>query len=278
MSTNVSAKIKYVNVLMESKKYDEAITKLNEISKTDTTRNDLNRAFAICYFETSKYDKALSASEHFFKKTTPEKTKPIDLYYYGKALSKNNKDSLAIEKFKAAYKMDTTNIDILSDIAGSFSKMKKYNDAAYYYELKISKPSEKSKITDYYKLGLVYYNLKSWVKADSTYAYITRNKPDFMNGKAYYWRGLINSNIDSASVTWQAKPYFEKYAEMIKNDSVKFAKDLVTCYDYFASYYFLGPNKEICEARKYWDKIIILDAKNEKATELLEKTKGKCNK
>ena len=78
MSTNISAKIKYVNVLMESKKYDEALTKLNEISKSDTSRNDLNRAFAISYYETTKYDKALISSENFFKKATPDKIKVID--------------------------------------------------------------------------------------------------------------------------------------------------------------------------------------------------------
>ncbi|MEI6124068.1 MAG: tetratricopeptide repeat protein [Bacteroidota bacterium] len=272
MSTNVSAKIKYVNVLMDSKKYDEALAKLNEISKTDTSRNDLNRAYAICYFETGKYDKALISSETFFKKTTPDKTKAIDYSYYGKALSKNNKDSIAVEKFKAAYNMDTTNYDILSDIAGSYNKLKKYKEAADYYELKISKPSEKSKISDYYKLGLVYYSLKNWVKADSSYANITRNKPDFMNGKSYYWRGLINSNLDTASITWQAKPYFEKYVEIVKNDSVKFAKDLVTCYDYLAYYYY--KNADFCSALLYWQKIIALDPTNKKAKELIAQTKA----
>ncbi len=283
MSTNISAKIKYVNVLMESKKYEEALNKLNEISKSDTSRNDLNRAFAICYFETAKFDKALQASDHFFKKATPDKIKIVDYSYYGKALSKNNKDSLAIEKFKAAYKMDTLNYDILSDIAASYNKMKKYKDAAAYYELKISKPTEKSKVADYYKLGLVYYNIgktdksgETWKKADTTFAFITNTKPDFMNGKSFFYRGIINSNIDSASVSWQARPFYQKYVEMVGKDTLKFATDLVICYDYLASYYFLGPDKKICDAIRYWEKIVALDPKNERALGLLKETKGKC--
>jgi tetratricopeptide (TPR) repeat protein len=219
----------------------------------------------------------MTSIDKFFKNSTPEKLKVTDYYYKGKILSKNNKDSLAIIDFKTAYSMDTTDYDILSDIAASYNKLKKYDEAARYYELKISKPSDRPRFADQYKLGLVYYNLKNWVKADSAYSVITRGKGDFMNGKAYYWRGLINANIYSASVTWQAKPYFEKYAEMIRNDSVKLAKDLITCYDYFASYYFLGPDKKICEARKYWEKIVALDDKNERALGLLKETKGiKC--
>jgi len=275
ISTNVSAKIKYVNVLIESQKYKEAINQLNEIAKSDTTRNDLNRAFAYCYYETADYPNALAYISKFFSKADPEKVLVSDYTYFGKILSKNKQDSLAIVKFEDALKMDSSQYDIYSEIANSYTKLKKFDKAAENYQKKIERGT--ASLADYYKLGLVYYNMKNWVNADETYKYVTEKKADFMNGKAYYYRGLVNANIDSTGVTWQAKPYFESYIEIVKNDSVKYTNDLITCYDYLASYYFLGPEKVICKARYYWEKIIMLKPDNEKALDLLKETKdAKC--
>jgi len=274
ISTNISAKIKYVNVLIESQKYKDAINQLNEIVKTDTSRNDLNRAFAYCYYETGDYPKALEYIQKFFNRSDPEKIIISDYIYFGKILSKNKQDSLAITKFETAFSLDSTQYDVLSEIGQCCSKLKIYDSAAYHYELKIA--FGVANLADYYRLGLVYYNLKNWEKADEAYKHIAETKPDYMNGKAFYWRGLVNSNIDSTSVTWQAKPYFETYVDMVKNDSVKYANDLVTCYDYLASYYFLGPQKEICKARMYWKKIVALKPEDTRALDLLKETKGKC--
>jgi tetratricopeptide (TPR) repeat protein len=281
MSTNVSAKIKYVNVLMESKKYDEAIKKLDEISKTDTSRNDLNRAYAISYFETNKFDKALISSEKYFKKSTPEKIKFVDYSYYGKSLSKNNKDSLAIISYLKAYDLDTSNYDVLSDIATSYNRLKKYSDAARYYEMKLAKPTDKPRYADQYKLGLVYYNLgqsekniEVWKKADASFKVITEGKPDFMNGKAYFYRAIITSMVDTLTNTIEAKPLFEKYITFGIADSVKNKSELISCYDYLAYNYF--KIKDFCNARMYWQKILFLDPKNAKALDLLKETNGKC--
>ena len=171
--------------------------------------------------------------------------------------------------------MDSTQYDIYSEIANSYSRLKKFGKSAEAYQKKIDKGA--SSLADYYKLGLVYYNMKNWTKADETYKYVTETKAEFMNGKAFYYRGLVNANIDSTGVTWQAKPYFESYIEIVKNDSVKYTNDLITCYDYLASYYFLGPEKVICKARYYWQKMIMLKPENEKALDLLDETKNtKC--
>jgi len=275
ISTNVTAKIKYVNVLIESQKYKEAIIQLNEIAQSDTTRNDLNRAFAYCYFETSDYENALAYISKFFNRAEPEKILVSDYVYYGKILSKNKQDSLAIGKFEEALLMDSTQYDIYSEIANSYTRLKKFDKSAEAYQKKIDRGA--SSLADYYKLGLVYYNMKNWTKADETYKYVTETKAEFMNGKAFYYRGLVNANIDSTGVTWQAKPYFESYIEIVKNDSVKYTNDLITCYDYLASFYFLGPEKVICKARYYWQKMIMLKPENEKALDLLDETKNtKC--
>ena len=269
---NVTARIKYVGALIDAKKYKDALSELTEIKKIDSTRNDLNRAMAYCYYEINDYKNALLYINKFFSRATPEKTLPSDYFYRGKILSRTNADSLAIFDFEKALELDAENFEILTEMAESYKDLKKYEKAVEFHKLKISK---KGGTADYYRLGLVYYNMQAWHQADTAFMYITINKPDYMKGKAFYWRGLCNANIDTAAVTWQAKPFFESYIEMVKADSVKYAKDLVVCYDYIASYYLIG-QKDPCNAEIYYTKIIALDPKNERILDLLGEAAKQC--
>jgi tetratricopeptide (TPR) repeat protein len=275
LTDNINAKLKYVNVLIEIKDFKEAAAQLEDIYKVDSSRNDLNRGLAYCYYETQEYDKALIYIDKFFKKSKPEKVIPSDYLYLGRIQSKKGKDSLAIESFIMAYKIDTANHDILSDIAASYSKMKKYDHAASYYWQKRIK--NKATMSDFYKLGIVYIQSQKWGKADTTFGYITENKPEFMGGNAFYYRGISYSQIDLNCDTTIAKGYMEKYIEYAKIDSVKNAKNLINAYDYLASFYLMNKsNKDICMSVFYWEKMLMLDPKNQKAMDLLKDTKGKC--
>jgi tetratricopeptide (TPR) repeat protein len=275
LTDNINAKLKYVNVLIEIKDFKEAVNQLEDIYKVDSSRNDLNRGLAYCYFETQSYDKALLYIDKFFKNSKPEKVIPSDYLYLGRIQSKKGKDSLAIESFIMAYKLDTANHDILTDIATSYSKMKKYEHAAIHYLKKIAK--NKATVSDYYKLGIVYIQSQKWGKADTTFGYITTNKPDFMGGNAFLYRGIAFSQIDINCDTTIAKGYMEKYVEYAKVDSVKNSKNLLTAYDYLASFFLINKTfKDICMSVFYWEKMLLLDPKNQKAIDLLKDAKGKC--
>ncbi len=275
LTDNINAKLKYVNVLIDIKDFKEAVIQLEDIYKVDSSRNDLNRGLAYCYFETQNYDKAIIYIEKFFKNSKPEKIIPSDYLYLGRIQSKKGKDSLAIESFVIAYKLDTANHDILTDIAASYSKMKKYDEAAAHYLKKIAK--NKATTSDYYKLGIVYIQSQKWGKADTTFKYITTNKPDFMNGNAFYYSGIACSQMDPSCDTTFAKDNMTKYIEYAKTDSVKNANNLTNAYFYLGSFYVTSKKyKDFCEAKYYYEKILFLDPKNQKAAELLKDAKKVC--
>lgn len=92
---NTTARIQYVNTLIDLKNYKEAINQLNEILRNDTTNNDLNRALAYSYYETGQYDKALMYSKKFFSRAKPDKIRPTDYVYLGRSYAKTKQDSLA---------------------------------------------------------------------------------------------------------------------------------------------------------------------------------------
>ncbi|MCX6246439.1 MAG: tetratricopeptide repeat protein [Bacteroidetes bacterium] len=232
---NTTARIQYVNTLIELKNYNEAIVQLNEILKNDTSNNDLNRALAYSYFETGQYDKGLLYSKKFFRRADLSKVRATDFAYLGRLLAKTKQDSLAHEMLLKAFKMDTSHSELLSEAAMSMIKLKKYDKAIDIYNMKIT--VKKIVPNDYYNLGKVYYNVKSWGKVDTTLAYYSTLMPDHVQG--YLWRARALVNIDTTSKLGLAKPVYEIMIEKARVDSLKNAKELMEAYSYLAYYYLV---------------------------------------
>jgi uncharacterized protein HemY len=200
--------------------------------RTDTSNNDLNRALAYSYFETGQYDKGLLYSKKFFRRANPEKIRATDFAYLGRLLAKTKQDSLAHEMLVKAFKIDTSRSELLSEAAMSLIKIKKYDKAIDIYNMKIT--LKKAVPNDYYNLGKVYYNTKSWGKVDTTLAYYNTLMPDHVQG--YLWRARALVNIDTTSKLGLAKPVYESMIEKAKTDTVKNSKELMEAYSYLAYY------------------------------------------
>jgi uncharacterized protein HemY len=232
---NTTARIQYVNTLIDLKNYKEAINQLNEILKTDSSNNDLNRALAYSYYETGQYDKALVYSKKFFSRAKPDKIRTTDYVYLGRSYAKTKQDSLAHIYLLKAYQMDTSRTDLLSEAAVSMMKLKKYDKAIEDYNLKIAR--NKAVPGDYFALGIAYYNIKNWGKADSTLKYLNTLVPDLIPG--YLWRARSLVNIDTTCKLGLAKPVYETLIDKAKSDTVKNAKELMESYSYLAYYYLV---------------------------------------
>jgi len=229
---NTTARIQYVNTLIELKNYNEAINQLNEVLRTDTSNNDLNRALAYSYYETGQYDKGLQYSRKFFRRAKPDKIRATDYAYMGRLLAKTKQDSLASEMLVKAFTIDTSRSDLLSEAARSMIKLKKYDKAIEIYQMKIA--LKKTDKIDYYVLGKAYYNTKSWGKADSTLMYYSTLMPEDIQG--YLLRASALVNIDTTFKLGLARPVYEAMIEKAKTDTVKNAKELMVAYSYLAYY------------------------------------------
>jgi tetratricopeptide (TPR) repeat protein len=232
---NITARIQYVNLLMEVKKYERAITELNEIMKTDSSKNDLNRALAYCYYETGQYEKGMYYMKKFFKTVKEDQSRPADFVYLGRLYAKLHQDSISEQVLMKAYKLDTTRVELLSEAALAMIKLKRYDKAVRLYNLKIE--LKKALPGDYYNLGKVYYNMKEWQKVDSVLTYFNTMQPDFVAG--YLWRARALVNIDTTSKLGLAKPVYETLIEKAKMDTLKNAKELMEAYSYLAYYYLV---------------------------------------
>lgn len=260
---NLNARTRYASFLFLSKNYTDAITELNAVRSEDSTNNILNRLLAYSYFETGDYTNGMKYINKFFA-GNPKKILPSDYEYMAKLYSKTGNDSLAVINYEKAFQMDTTQKEILSDIASIYLKQKKYPQAITYYQRKISSFDSKNP-NDYFGLGRAYLYSKDFVNADSAFAQITRIQPAL--GIGYFWRARANAQLDPDSKKGLALPHYEAFVEKSGAPSEKNKRDLIEAYEYMGAYYF---EKDKAKAKEIWTKVAELDPKNVKAKKALE--------
>ena len=271
LSHNTAARKQFVNTLIELKDYPEAINQLNEILQVDSTDNDVNRALAYSYFETQQYDKGLVYIKKFIANAKPEKVRSLDYAYYGRLLAKTKQDSLATEQLMKAYDLDTSKVELISEAALSYTKIKKYDKAKEHYELKIS--LKKGVPMDYYNLGKVYYSILDYVKADTNLAIFNAMQPDYIPGFA--WRARTKSNLDvkdpkGFNTTGYAVPLYEGLIVKTQADTVKYMKERFESFDYLAFYHFSQWSRdqklkdEAAKALEYYIRMTAVNPNDEK--------------
>ncbi|MEX1188568.1 MAG: tetratricopeptide repeat protein [Bacteroidia bacterium] len=266
---NTGARIRYASFLYVTKEYQEAINEIESIWQVDTTRNLLNRLAAYSSYEVKEYEKGLMHIENFFARQPADKILPTDYAYYGKLLSETGNDSLAIEKLKIAVAKDSTETDLLSEMATLYSKMKKFDKAIEMYQLKAE--LQKATTNDYYRMGQAYYQTQEFGKADTAFMKVTEIQPKLLVG--YLWRARSNSNLDPDTKEGLAKPYYDEVVLKGEEDTVKNQKELMEAYKYLGFYYYL--TKDYPNSRIYWEKVKAIEPKDQQALDALKDMKGK---
>ena len=150
--------------------------------------------------------------------------------------------------------------------------MKKYEDAAITLQKKVN--LGKASDIDIYYMGKDYYILKQWEKADTSLALFIARQPESMNG--LIMRARTKTNLDTTSKNGLAIPYYEKVVQKARTDSAKYSKEIIEAYDYLGGYYVIV-QKDYKKAKYYYNMILAIDPKNEKAKNILntKELKGK---
>ena len=254
---NCGARIRYASFLYISKSYSEALSELASVAqRCDSNNLTMLRIQSYSYYEEKKYDQGLQ---------TMEKRLDKDFEYYGKTLIALNKDSLGIEQLQKAFAIDPTRVDLLSEIAGAWFKLKNYPNSILFLNQKISQGKD-VKVADYYNLGRSFYYNNQFPSADSAFMKVNELSSKYASG--WLWRADANSHIDSTSELGLAKPFYEKYIEIASIDKEKNKKNLIESYNYLA-YYYIQQN-DLVQGKSFYEKIIELDATNEDALDKLK--------
>jgi len=270
---NCSARIRFASFLYLSKDYPGAINEMNQLKQNCDPENlTLLRVATYSYYETKDYAKGISTVQKLFSKLEPEKITAIDYEYYGKLLAANNQDSAGIIQLRKAYEMDNARTDLLSLMADTLIKLKKYPEAISTLNEKISTGKD-VKTLDYVNLARSYFFNYDFVKADSAWMKVNELAPTYASG--YLNRGRANAYIDSTSEKGLAKPYYEKYIELTLADTtpMNIAKKsgLIESYRYMAAYYVRPESKDYGKVKEYLQKILDLAPDDKEAKEGIDR-------
>jgi len=269
----------YSTLLYLAKDYKKAIEIIQEIGKVKANDSQLNHILAYSYYALNDTSNGIPVFQKYFSLTNPKEYISTDFQYYGKLLALASKDSLAIDAYKKALKMDTSLVYLHGDIASLYLKSKKYGEASDEYALKEKTTGRKLSLREYFDWGRALMATKQFVLADSVFSKMIQLKPDLPIG--YLWRARTNASIDTTSELGLSKPYYEKFIELaLKSpDVTRMKNDLIEAYSYLGFYYFLkreDPAFKDTWRQNYidnWQKVLALDPENTKAKNAMDNLK-----
>jgi tetratricopeptide (TPR) repeat protein len=244
----LSARDRYAKFLYLAKKYSDAITEIQKIQAKDSSDIILYRVLAYCQFENKDYKNGLININKFFTKAGSQpaiKVLASDYTYYGKLLSKNGQDSLAMVKMGQAATMLIASgaTGDASDIyfqMGTISYLgSNCNGAIMYFQKRVQ--YTQNDVNSYYYLGRAAYDCKKYLKADSAFSTVISQRGDLLIG--YQWKAYSDQAIDSNN-TGSAIQATNMYIQKIGSDTVKNKDGMIISLGYLANNAYLKGNVE----------------------------------
>jgi tetratricopeptide (TPR) repeat protein len=265
VGTSPSERVRYASFLYVMKNYKDAAAELDKVLPRDPNNVLMLRLLAYSDYELGNYQKGLDEMKKYFATIKPDRVIPQDYVYYGRLLSKTGSDSLAIVNLYKGLQQDTTATDLYDVIAESYAKQKRYADAAKVVETKIAKTKANVNAQDYFTLAYDYYLAKDYVKADTNFAMVNKYFPTYAVG--YLLRAKTKANLDPDVKQGLAKPYYEKFIELAKDDPNR-KTDLANAYYYLAVYYY--NRKDNVKAKENAEKAKEYDPGNQQVLDILK--------
>ena len=127
-NTSISDFTKYASSVFYNKEYAKSL-EISSLGLQKAPRNPVfNRLAMYNCVELGKFDDAIMYADLFFNKSDKPEISYYDYTYYGQALRSTKKFDLAIEQFRNAFKLDTTQIGFLKDISDMYGEKEDYKN------------------------------------------------------------------------------------------------------------------------------------------------------
>lgn len=260
---------------------------VEKILKKDNSKNYLMRLKAYCDYDNGKFDDGLSVMMDYFKKVDPSKILASDYLYLGRLILGTKGDTVeAIKNLRKSIEMDPSSWKLHEEIGKIFYDAKDYCNAAGAYQAYIDSLTEtQSLVNSYYRLGLSHYfcteDSLRYEKSEKAFAKLTELLPDA--GLGWVWRAKAMSKLEPdienhpelLEEFGKAKPFFEQFVTIAEADSANLAKnkrDMISSYEYLASYHFL--KKEDDKVKSYLEKLFALDPSNDSGQKIKQFMEG----
>jgi tetratricopeptide (TPR) repeat protein len=290
--------MRYADFLIRTKDYTTLQKVATDLSGSAGRNLRTYRYLGMSAYENKDYPTALSALTKWTTQADPKRLIPSDFLYLGRTQIALKNDSAGILNLKKALTLDTSQVDIYGEIAGSFYGLGKYQEAAEAYKVYTDK-SRKATLNDHYKEGFSYYEAfktqviakqtkpdtkidsTMLVQADSAFTYIERKMPTKPIAAIVYFHANVKDFEDSGdrnNIKGLAKPFYEQYVQLIEAAGVtdKTKSNMVDAYVYLGNYAEFK-DKDHAKALDYFNKAKAIDATDARVVYYFQ-TAGKASK
>lgn len=254
---------RFAAILYLNKQYTDAINLLKEIIQKEPENPIAIRTIAYSYLRLGDTQNSMIYFQKLFEMPSVEYLS-TDYENYADLLDSTGNDSLAVVYLNKVVDQDSTRKDILGKISVLQFKNKKWDGVISALERKKTLTSQ-----EYFDLGKAYYFTQNYPKADTTFKILTSKVPDL--AIAYFWQARVKTNFDPESDSGLAKPYYEQFVTLSKEDTTKFKKELIEAYSYLGYLSYLREENGV--SKSYWQKVYALDPTNKQAIEALKSIK-----
>ncbi len=240
----------------------------------------LNRLNFYNYTDLKDYDNALKYADALFNKSDSAKFSARDYQYYGYAYMGTEEYDKAIEMFDKALEMNPDMNDVRKQLSDAYIAKQDYVKGLALYDEYLQNV-EKASVSDLDGLAKLYADqasnstgdeqIEALKNADRIYGQLGEEYPNNLM-YASRMRARLNSQLDPETTQGLAKPYYEKYAELLLSESPDTPNLLIEPYSYLGYYYFQKGDHS--NANVYWKKILEIDPSNATAKQALGASTG----
>jgi tetratricopeptide (TPR) repeat protein len=230
---SVETQMHYADFLIRTKDYVTLQKVATDLSSSKTNLR-VYRYLGYAAYENKDYPSALTALNKWIAEADAKRLLPSDYLYLGRTQIALKNDSLGILDLRKALTLDTTQVDLYGEIAGSLYQLHKYQEAGDAFKVYTDK-SRKATLLDHFKEGFSYYetfkeqlikkqtnpNVKvdstMLIQADSAFTYVERKLPK-PNAQIIYFHAEVKDFEevgDRNNIKGLAKPYFDQYLQLV---------------------------------------------------------------
>ena len=254
---------RFASILYMNKEYHKTINILNDVISKETDTAASIRVLAYSYLRLDDIENSKSYFQKLFEMDSVDYL-PTDYDNYADLLSKTGNDSLAIVFLYKIVELDSSRKDVYGEISILYFKNKKWDGVISALELKGELTAQ-----EYFDLGKAYYFTQDYVKADSAFNLLVTRVPEL--AIAYFWQARVKTNFDPESDSGLAKPFYEQFISVSKEDTLKYKKELIEAYSYLGYYFYLI--EDTSTSKEYWLKVAAIDPENPQANAALKELK-----
>ena len=277
-----AAKLRYAKLAFTAKDFDSVRSTIKEIESCNEDPI-VYRLLGISKFEQGEFQGAIDDLKKYVGVAESAEIFGLDYGFIGRAFlgkaveSEENRESNeqnAITNMEKAVAMEDTTFDYYTELGAYFQEQKKYPQAAEFYEKAVTS-KKKPTGEDWFRLGILQYQIKDWEKADESFDKVIEAYKDTW-APPYILSARIKTYKNPEDTLYSYHERYQQYLDVLGDEgkaNPQFKRDVADAYKYLAGRAMAVENN-IEKATELLDQLLKYDPTNQEAIQLKNSING----